>query len=107
VKSKEVFADGASIHVTNSNRISANQRTPVRGHYRGNLQKSVRIRIVLIWLKFKHGISWTHGKVNHFRWLQATSVIRTKREVQSRRLANGAEILPLFQGAGAAVGNSI
>src|SRR5215470_13097414 len=98
----------ASIHVTNSN---PNISKPADACSRALSQKFTKVRknrIVLIWLKFKDGISWTPGKGNYFRGLQATSVIRTKREVQSRRrFANGAEILLLFQGAGAAVGNSI
>jgi len=41
----------------------------------------------LIWLKSEHGISWTHGKVNQFRGLQATFMIRKK--------AGGAKSPPL------------
>src|SRR5262245_49873570 len=38
----------------------------------------------LVKFKSEHGISLMHGKVNYFGGLQATFVIRRKREVQSR-----------------------
>jgi hypothetical protein len=57
----------ALIHVTISNPNISKAADACSRHHRRNLP------LVLIWLNSEHGISWTYGKGNHFRGLQATA----------------------------------